>query len=221
MSGFFKRKKSKTAEENQLEDDDPYLDLITKKVNDAHGAYFGEVVSADEDFIVIKHEGAFYRFPENSIQNRFGDLMVAQNVDLTDARNQGDTWKNMGKKVIGENKFYDFTEERRREREREAQILEEMEKVRELALQSQAIPEPPTEPVPKENNDGDEDDSGDVEPDEVSTPVVDDTDEPDSSCEDNEDDKEPDDDDLPMGEGADVADEDDDHEIPADDNSAP
>lgn len=136
MSGLFRRKKIEREGSQQDDEGDRYLDLITKKVNDANGNFFGEVVSADVECFIIKHLGAFYRFPVSNVQNKFGDLMLSSNIDLNLARKQGDQWKEPGKDIIRENKVYDFSEKKRLEQERNDQILMEMEKARELALQT-------------------------------------------------------------------------------------
>jgi len=139
MTGFFRRKKDQ-RETPAKGEEDPYLDMIAKKVNDADGDFFGEVVSADEEAVIIKHQGKFYSFPAEAIQNKFGDLMLSGNVDLQAAQKQGEIWKDPGKVVIAENKFYDFSEKRRLEEEKEQQIMDEMERARELALQTHLGP---------------------------------------------------------------------------------
>ncbi len=140
MSGFFKRKKEKN-EGSEDSKGDRYLDLIATKVNDADGEFFGEVVSADSESFVIKHAGGFYRFPVANVQNKFGDLMLTSNIDLNLALKQGEEWKDPGKGLIRENKFYDFSEKRRLEQERTDRIAREMEMARELAVRTMP-PEP-------------------------------------------------------------------------------
>lgn len=136
MSGLFRRKKTERQGPQHDDEGDRYLDLITRKVNDADGNFFGEVVSADVDCFIIKHGGGFYRFPVSNVQNKFGDLMLSSNIDLNLARKRGDQWKEPGKDIIRENKVYDFSEKKRLEQERNDRILMEMEKARELALQT-------------------------------------------------------------------------------------
>jgi hypothetical protein len=148
MSGFFRRKRS-SAQEDAIEDqDEKYLDLIACKVNDSDGNYFGEVVSADPDTFIIKHKGAFYSMAAESVGNKFGDLMLGSNIDLSKAKKEGEQWQDQGKDVIGENKFYDFSEKRQLEQERNDRILNEMEMARELALKTM-----PSEPVPHTESD--------------------------------------------------------------------
>ena len=143
MSGLFRRKKEGRTGSQQEDEEDSYLDLITKKVNDSNGNFFGEVVSADQECFIIKHAGAFYRFQVGSIQNKFGDLMLTSNIDLKLARKQGDQWKEPGKDIIRENKVYDFSDKKRIEQERNDRILMEMDKARELAIQTSRVDEGP------------------------------------------------------------------------------
>lgn len=169
MSGLFRRKRASKDSESE-DDQEKYLDLIATRVNDSDGNFFGEVVSADKDSFIIKHQGSFYSISAECVGNKFGDLMLASNIDLNLARTQGEQWRDQGKEVIGENKFYDFSEKRRLEEERNDMILQEMEKARELALSS-LPPEPKPEPEPKaepepdvdtesEDVDGDGDEEG-------------------------------------------------------------
>ena len=145
MSGLFRRKRSPEITSQHTGDgSDPYLNLIATKVNDANGQPFGEVVSADSDTFIIKHRGEFFSIPAGSVTNRYGDLMLASNVDLPSARKQGQRWKDQDRKPIRENRTYDFSTERRLEQERNQRIRDEMERAREEALR--ALPSVPAVP---------------------------------------------------------------------------
>lgn len=130
MSGLFKRHGKKEEESSDI-------DLLSMKVKDQDGEEFGEVVSVDNESIVIKHAGKFYLFSSEEVENRFGDLMIVGEPNMEEALERGEKWKDTGKDIIAENKHYDFSEKRREEREKEEKIRREIEKLKELALQSQ------------------------------------------------------------------------------------
>ena len=153
MIRFFGRKKGGGKAKKEESREEPLIEMLSKKVKDSDGNPFGEVVSAEEDFIVIKHEGGFCRFPSESVQNRFGELMLAVNIDMAEALREGEEWRNTGKDVIEENTFYDFTEKRREELERNERIMAELKRTRKIALQAQSEV-PLEEAVKKDESEG-------------------------------------------------------------------
>ena len=159
-------KKERKRRHGKKEEEDTTIDLLSMKVKDQNGEEFGEVVSADEESIVIKHKGKFYLFPAEHVQNRFGDLMIVGSPDMVEALEKGEQWRNTGKEIITENKHYDFSEKRREEKEREERIKEEIEKVRALALQEEKAKQELAGEDEEKAKESPENDEGDAEGDE-------------------------------------------------------